>query len=148
MLSDREFFLSCDPHLAKFEALSPATPPEVPEATRAQARGDGKTDVFSVTDIVHAIPAGLWDTNVVSTYEFTNIAEGVFVRIKSPMSIVMDTVWEIKPDADGKLELVEDIAISCSRLLIGVVRSQCENGWAKIHAKMLGRLEEEVKARA
>ncbi len=147
MLSDREFFLSCNPHLAKFEALKLDTPPEEPECVQAKGRrGDKPTEAYSVTDIVHAMPAGLWDTNVVSTYEFTDVQDGVVVRIKSPLSIVMDTMWEIKTGEDGGLELVEGIVINCSRLLAGVVKNECESGWQKIHAKMLGRLEGEVKS--
>ncbi|KAK3329768.1 hypothetical protein B0H66DRAFT_586234 [Apodospora peruviana] len=141
MLNDHEFFLHCDPHLSKFEALTSEETPAVPDKIKEQARGE--TKCYRVTDIVHAIPAGLWDTNVVSTYEFTNITNGVFARIKSPLSIVMDTIWEIQAGEDGALELVEDVEINCSRLLLGVVKSQCEGGWEKIHAKMLGRLEEE-----
>ncbi|KAK0731786.1 hypothetical protein B0H67DRAFT_549485 [Lasiosphaeris hirsuta] len=148
MLSDHAFFLSCDPLLSKFEPLSPASPPVVPDAITAQARGPRLTTCFTVTDIVHTIPAGLWDTNVVSTYEFTDITHGVFARIRSPLSVVLDTLWEIKEGEAGGLELVEAATISCSRLLLGVVKSQCENGWQKIHAKMLTRLEDEVKAGA
>lgn len=143
MLSDYEFFLSCNPQMSKFELLDLDTPPEVPETVTSQARGDAKTASYSVTNVMHAIPAGIWDTNVVSTYEFTDITEGVFVRIKGPLSIVMDTLWEIKEREDGTLELEEDIVINCSRFLIGMVSSECENGWSKIHAKMLARLEGE-----
>ncbi|KAK0655686.1 hypothetical protein B0T16DRAFT_451328 [Cercophora newfieldiana] len=135
MLSDREFFLTCAPSLSRFSAVqNPTPPPDVPEAIRAQARDDLKTDTFSVTDIVHAMPAGLWDTNVVSTYEITDITDGVFVRIKSPMSISMDTMWEVKEseEGQGRLELVEHIEIRCSRLLMGLVKGECEMGWAKI----------------
>ncbi len=80
---------------------------------------------------------------MVSTYEFTDTEDGVFVRIRSPLSVVLDTIWTIKGE-DGDLEMVEDANISCSRLLVGVVKSQCENGWAKIHAKMIGRLKDEA----
>ncbi|KAK3341730.1 hypothetical protein B0T25DRAFT_574074 [Lasiosphaeria hispida] len=147
MLSDHAFFLSCDPLLSKFEPLTPPSPPAVPDTITAQARGTRPTTCFTVTDIVHTIPAGLWDTNVVSTYEFTDIADGVFARIRSPLSVVLDTLWEVKQGAAG-LELVEAATITCSKLLVGVVKSQCENGWHKIHAKMLARLEEELKAKA
>ncbi|KAK0632427.1 hypothetical protein B0T14DRAFT_32824 [Immersiella caudata] len=149
MLSDRKFVLECGPAIDKWEPTTPSSPPEVPEAYRAQARGPLKTECFTVTDIVHAMPAGLWDTNVVSTYEITNITDGLFVRIKSPMGIVMDTTWEVK-DRDGGagLELVEHIEIRCSRLLIGLVKGECEEGWSKIHAKMIARLKEEIEAKA
>lgn len=99
---------------------------------------------YRVTDIVHAIPGGVWDTNVVSTFEFTLIRDGLFVRIRSPLSIVMDTIWSIREVDEGGekgLELVQDVTIQCSRLLIGFVKGQCENGWEGIHAKMIGRLE-------
>jgi hypothetical protein len=148
MLSDRPFLLQCGPSLHKFEPIIPSTPPDVPETMRTQARGPLKTDCFTVTDIVHAMPAGLWDTNVVSTYEITDITNGIFVRIKSPMSIAMDTTWEVKGREGGGLELVEHIDIRCSRLLMGLVKGECEEGWGKIHAKMIARLEEEIAARA
>ncbi|KAK4105905.1 hypothetical protein N658DRAFT_417058 [Parathielavia hyrcaniae] len=182
MLSDHEFFLSCDPHLHKYDPMIPAADlasatdpaPSFPDEVRSQLRrrqkergGKGEkeekqkeeeeeeeammplTTCYRVTDVVHAVPAGIWDTNVVSTYEFTDIRDGVFVRIRSPLSIVMDTFWEVREvdgDGDGEgLELVEDMTISCSRLLMGLVRGQCENGWGKIHAKMIARLEAELK---
>lgn len=137
MLQDHEFFLHCDPHMAKFQPVETDTHAPIPE--RIEALGETKS--YQVTDVVHALPAGLWDSNVVSTYEFTNISNGVFVRIRSPMSVVMDTIWEIKGE-EGQLELVEDVDINCSMLLVSIVRSQCENGWQKIHEKMIGRLRE------
>lgn len=141
MLRDHEFFLHCDPHMSKFSRLEGQTPTALPEAMGGKAQGG--EECYTVTDVVHAMPAGLWDSNVVSTYEFTDIEGGVFVRIRSPLSIVLDTVWEIRGE-DGQLEMVEDASICCSRLLVGVVKSQCENGWEKIHSKMIARLTDEV----
>ena len=140
MLRDYDFFLQCDPHMSKFEVLKTDSPPPVPDTVEALS----ETKSYQVTDVVHTLPAGLWDSNVVSTYEFTDISKGVFVRIRSPLGVVMDTVWEIKENDKGRLELVEDIFINCSKLLVGVVKSQCEGGWQKIHEKMIGRLKEEA----
>lgn len=137
MLQDHEFFLQCDPHMSKFQLVETDTPPAIPEKVKPL----GETKSYQVTDVVHTLPAGLWDSNVVSTYEFTDISDGLFVRIRSPLSVVMDTVWEIKGEA-GQLELVEDVFINCSRLLVGVVKGQCESGWQKIHEKMIDRLRE------
>ncbi|GAB1310809.1 Activator of Hsp90 ATPase N-terminal domain-containing protein [Madurella fahalii] len=169
MLSDYEFFLSCDPHLDKFEPIAnPETelspPPTLPDSVKSQLRPPSPSQssppetasdsaptpvCYRVTDIVHAIPAGIWDTNVVSTYEFTGIRDGLFVRIRSPLSVVMDTFWEVREvggeEGDQGLELVEDLTIRCSRLLVGIVKGQCEDGWERIHAKMIARLEGEVK---
>lgn len=109
-----------------------------------QPRVVGETRSYKVTDVIHTLPAGLWDSNVVSTYEFAKLDTGLFVRIKSPLSMVMETVWEIKEGADGGLEIVENVEISCSRLLIGIAKGQCENAWQGIHGKMVKRLEERV----
>ncbi|AEO53861.1 hypothetical protein MYCTH_2295741 [Thermothelomyces thermophilus ATCC 42464] len=184
MLSDHEFFLSCDPHLDKYQLIPPSDhvslgpPRAIPDHVRSRLRprsqcppsegfdtAAGKDEAegtkeegeeepvpvcYRVTDIVHAVPAGIWDTRVVSTYEFTDTQDGLFVRIRSPLSIVMDTVWEVREAAAqageaAGLELVEDVTIQCSRLLVGIVKGQCENGWGKIHAKMIARLEGEIE---
>jgi hypothetical protein len=38
---------------------------------------------------------------------------------------------------------VEDIVITCSRLLIGTVKSTCDSGWQGIHLKMIAHLQNE-----
>jgi hypothetical protein len=136
MLHDHEHFIKCDPHMIKFEAVTPSEVPVLPEGITPLAGGGG-TKVFKVTDKVAALPAGLWDSDVVSTYEFTSIAEGVFVRIRSPLSVMMETVWTLKGEGERSLEMVEDVTISCSRLLVGVIKGSCESNWKSIHAKML-----------
>ena len=85
LLHDHDFFLRCDPHLVEFESITPGedqapTPPE-------SVQGTAETRCYKVQDLVHTLPAGLWDSNVISTYEMTDIEDGVFVRIKSPMSV-------------------------------------------------------------
>jgi hypothetical protein len=137
MLHDHPYFFACNPHTAKFEPLTPDKPPTVPDHVKPIR----DTECFQATDIVHALPAGLWDSNVVSTYEFTDLERGLFVRIRSPLSVVMETVWEIDGEDGGELELVETAVFTCSRLLAPVVRSQCEGGWRKIHGQMISRFE-------
>ncbi|KAK1768440.1 hypothetical protein QBC33DRAFT_534975 [Phialemonium atrogriseum] len=90
MLQDHEFFLHCDPHMAKFQPVETDTHAPIPE--RIEALGETKS-------------------------------------------------YQIKGE-EGQLELVEDVDINCSMLLVSIVRSQCENGWQKIHEKMIGRLRE------
>ncbi|KAB5551306.1 hypothetical protein GE09DRAFT_168713 [Coniochaeta sp. 2T2.1] len=138
MLHDHPYFFECNPHTAKFELLKPETKPDVPDPVKPLVVKE--TECYQATDIVHALPAGLWDSNVVSTYEFTDTGKGVFVRIRSPLNVVMETVWEVKEEGD-QLELVENVSFTCSRLLAPVVRSQCEGGWRKIHGKMISRFE-------
>ncbi|KAL8375986.1 hypothetical protein RB595_007204 [Gaeumannomyces hyphopodioides] len=154
MLHDHAFYLSCDPHLVKQSELGAddvrfrgAAPP--PERAASAAVAGRPARFYEVHDLVHNLPGGLWDSNVVSTNEMTDIDAGLFVRIRSPMAVVMDTFWEIRPvegEADA-WELVEEITISASRLIIGLVKSLCEGGWQKIHEKMMERLKAELAAK-
>lgn len=162
MLHDHAFFLSCDPHLTKFSELNAddprvakdakkqPQPPPLPERVPPMVAVAGRPRRFyEVHDLVHNLPGGLWDSNVVSTCEMTDVESGLFVRLHSPMGVVMDTCWEIAPvdGAEGEaFELVEEITISASRLLVGLVKSLCEGGWQKIHDKMMERLTTELEA--
>lgn len=142
LLQGYEFFIQCDPHMIKYEALEkqPDPPPKIPNDRAYTAVAAPKC--YQVTDKVHALPAGLWDSDVVSTYEFINIEKGVFVRIRSPLNVMMETAWEVRDASGGGLVLVEDIVIKCPRLLVGVVKSTCESGWPGIHEKMINKLKE------
>jgi hypothetical protein len=131
--------------------LGPQSPEPGPGQERQDQDGEEEEGVvpicYRITDIVMAIPAGLWEPTVVSDSEFTDIRDGVFVRLRSPLSVVMETFWEIR-DVEGEggaLELAEEITIKCSRLLVGLVRKECENGFGEIHGRCIARLEEELK---
>lgn len=145
LLQGHEFFIQCDPHMISFEATplpSAENPPTIPEERGVAAVAEPKC--YKVTDRVHALPAGLWDSDVESRYEFLNIEKGVFMRIRSPLSVVMESVWEVRQkEGTDSLELVEDIVIKCSRLLMGTVKSTCESGWEGIHGKMIAKLQED-----
>ncbi|ERS95756.1 uncharacterized protein SPSK_00173 [Sporothrix schenckii 1099-18] len=173
MLQDHRAFIQCGPHsvdcatvaddeaaqLAETALASHAKSEHpLPEDVRAVLESsprekDGRRfGVYRVTDVVQTLPAGLWDSKVVSTYEMTDMPSGVFVRIRSPMSIVMDTTWTVAETEGGgdasdsasetKLVLVEEIVIYCSRLLVGTVKGLCEGGWQQIHGNMMKRLAE------
>jgi hypothetical protein len=135
MMHDHERFLRSNPIMAKFQVKS-GPPPTVPDAVKPIK----ESVAYEVTDVVHTLPAGLWDSNVVSTYEFSDLEDGLFVRIRSPLSVVMDTTWTIQETEDGQFQLVEDVFINCSRLLVGVVKGQCEGGWKEIHENLLAGL--------
>ncbi|ROW12207.1 hypothetical protein VMCG_00349 [Cytospora schulzeri] len=140
MLHDHEFFMQCNPHMEEFDVIGQVSDAALPDGIEAQS----PTTSYKVIDKVATLPKGIWDSTVESTYEFTNTELGLFVRIKSPLNVVMDTVWEIR-ESDSGLELVEDSNIKCSRLLIGVVKSLNEGGWSHIHDKMLNRLRGETQ---
>ncbi|KAM0332392.1 hypothetical protein ACHAQA_002671 [Verticillium albo-atrum] len=135
MLHDHEHFVRCSPAMSKFELTTEPAAAPLPAGITPLA----DTKCYQVTDIVHALPAGLWDSDIVSTYEFTNLADGLFVRIRSPMGIVLETVWSITEEGDGH-QMREEVTIKCSRFLVGVIKGQCEGNWKVIHAKMIAGL--------
>nr|CEG05434.1 unnamed protein product [Fusarium clavum]CEG05935.1 unnamed protein product [Fusarium clavum] len=126
--------------MTKYEALpTPEPAPSIPDTL--ELKPVAQPDCYSVTDRVHTLPAGLWDSDVASTYEFIDLEKGVFVRTRGPVGLVLETVWEIEETADGGLKIIENVTISCSRLMLGMIKSSCEAGWKGVHGKMLERLE-------
>ncbi|KAF5023900.1 hypothetical protein F66182_4022 [Fusarium sp. NRRL 66182] len=139
MLHDHVFFIKCDPHMIKYEALPTPEPlPVIPDTLGLKPVVP--PECYSITDRVHALPAGLWDSDVVSTAEFFDLERGLFVRMRGPMGMTLETVWQIEEAKDGGLEIVEEISIACSRLMLGVIKGSCEAGWKGVHDKMLERL--------
>lgn len=149
LLQGHHFFIECDPHMITYSSIPlPSPTPSVPsDRTNATplSPSDGSLACYTVTDRVHALPAGLWDKDVESTYEFINTAQGVFVRIRSPLGVTMETVWAVREieGREGEWEMLEDVVIKCSRLLMGTVRGTCEAGWKGIHEKMMCKLKED-----
>ncbi|KAM3433463.1 hypothetical protein MY4824_005976 [Beauveria thailandica] len=141
-LQNHESYIKHNPHMAKYEAVAaPADPaPTIPAARGVGATGE--PDCYRVTDKVHTLPAGLWDSDIVSTYEMIDVHDGVFVRIRSPMNVMMESLWLVKETEQGRLELVEEQVITASRLLMSTVKSMSEAGWEEIHASMIKKAQE------
>ncbi|KAJ3561816.1 hypothetical protein NPX13_g8797 [Xylaria arbuscula] len=64
------------------------------------------------------------------------------------MGVVMETRWSIREnnEKEGILELVEDVFINCSRLVMGIVKGQVENNWRGIHKKLIDKLVKDAEA--
>ena len=144
LVQDHEHFIKCDPHMISYKTKTPETAPApLPEWVSAKWKlvdGAKPPVVYEVTDRISALPKGLWDSDVVSTSEFWDLEDGVFVRLHSPLSILMETVWSVRHGDGGDLELVEDVLISCSRLLVGIVKGQCDSNWKGIHGNVVKKL--------
>lgn len=150
ILQDHEFFLHCDPHYKEHKTLPQPSP--VPDAAAAKElyklpEGIEPQGAPAVTlyEVVDEVPNPVWSSNVVSKEEFVNIPDGLWVRIHSPMGIVMETTWTVREKADGELELVEDVIISCSKLLMTIVKGQVDGNWRGIHKKIIDRVMDESK---
>lgn len=108
-----------------------------------------------VTDNMHTLPKGLWDTTVTFEAEITNTEDGIIWVIKAPLGLVQRTTWRLlktetlaKEDVGvmegerGEWSLVEDVEISANRILVGTVRGKCEENWRGIHGRYIGHLKD------
>lgn len=148
-LQDHHAFIKCDPHLVSFKPLASPSVSPPPSSRACSPPTSEEPKAYEVVDRVRALPAGLWDSDVHSTSEIVNLERGIFVRMRSPLSIVMETVWEIREVEGGEVgarEMVEESVISCSRFLAGVVKGQCEANWKGIHARLLRIMKGEGEA--
>ncbi|KAI0102939.1 hypothetical protein GGR51DRAFT_276613 [Nemania sp. FL0031] len=166
LLHDHEFFLLCDPHHLSHKTLpQPAETEGDPASVDAARRHfklpegleplvstkthGGPGPVVKLYEVVDNLPNPVWSSHVVSREEFVDHDEGTWVRIRSPMGVVMETRWSIREKAGetkGALELVEDIVINCSRLVMGIVKGQVDNNWRGIHKQIIDKLVKDAEA--
>ena len=153
-MQNHDLLIKLDPELAHYETL----PPE---------ESAPNTKRYKVTDHMHTLPKGLWDTTVTFESQITNTENGVEWVIKAPLGLVQQTTWKlvrsedvgkgkekvVEDDESSKSEdksewsLVEDVEIKASRLLVGTVKGKCEENWRGIHGRFVGHLKEvEVQA--
>jgi hypothetical protein len=133
-------------------------------ALPADATAPG-TSAYAVIDILETLPSGLWSSRVESRYEFTDTDGGLRSVIKAPLGVGLDTRWRVLDQAEAgeliragageegkrvlaeegaeRLWLVEEVQITCSRLLAGTVKGQCEGNWNACHGRFLEKLAEE-----
>ncbi|KFH48031.1 hypothetical protein ACRE_010060 [Hapsidospora chrysogenum ATCC 11550] len=173
LLQSHGFVIRHNPHMVSYEPAPTTDPaPTLPAERPGLVATSAEPRCYSVVDKVHALPAGLWDSDVESTYEFIGIEDGVFVRIRSPLSVVMETAWTVREVGGGSQDgttgsegegggggeggeggetqyvLVEDAVIKCSRLLMSIVWGTAESGWKGIHESMIGQLVQEDSPRS
>ncbi|KAI8957784.1 hypothetical protein F5Y11DRAFT_338273 [Daldinia sp. FL1419] len=161
LLHDHAFFLKIEPHYVSHRPLPPTESSADAAAAKAayqlprdlEPLGDPAVKLYEVVDHV---PNPVWSSSVVSNEEFVDFKDGLWVRIRSPLAVVMETRWTIrerKGEGEGEgeggekagLELVEDVTISCSKLLLSIVKGQVDNNWREIHRKIAERLVDDAK---
>ncbi|KAK7941430.1 uncharacterized protein PG986_013817 [Apiospora aurea] len=110
-----------------------------------------QVQVYEVHDHV---PNPVWSSDVTSLEEFVDCAEGIWVRVRSPLGIVLETTWFIcekkrgkKDERDG-LELVQTLVCTCNRLLASLTKAQVEKGWQQVHEKLIQAMVEDRTAAA
>jgi hypothetical protein len=146
-LHNHDLLIRLDPELAHYETLP--SPPSAPNTKR-----------YKVTDNMHTLPKGLWDTTVTFEAEMTNTDEGIEWVIKAPLGLVQTTTWKVvttaslgseegvNGDQQGEWSLVEDVEIKANKLLVGTVKGKCEENWRGIHTKFAGHLQGDAQETA
>ncbi|KAH7402259.1 hypothetical protein DE146DRAFT_754849 [Phaeosphaeria sp. MPI-PUGE-AT-0046c] len=136
-LHNHDMLIRLDPEHAHYEALP--TDAAIPEAKR-----------YKITDHMHALPKGIWDSTVTFEAEMTDTEDGILWIIKAPLGLVQRTTWrclrtesladEDKQAVEGatsEWSLVEDVEIAANRLLVGTVKGKCEANWPGAHGKFM-----------
>ncbi|KAI1486964.1 hypothetical protein F5X96DRAFT_652437 [Biscogniauxia mediterranea] len=162
-LHDHEFFLRCDPHYTSHTALPPPDeqqvllPADLELVDGKEERGKEKGDRVKVRvyEVVDHVPNPVWSSDVVSREELADLKTGLWVRLKSVLGVVMETRWLVEGEekeggAEGEgeqgLRLVQVVTVSCSRVLMPLVRAQVEGGWKGIHEKIVRGMVEDAEA--
>ena len=151
---NHDALLRLDPDLQHYEETT----------TTATTGGTGddsaqppNTRIYRVTDVMHALPAHLWDTTVAFTAEITDRSDGVEWVVRAPLGLVQTSLWTVERAGEGeggeesagdgggaaeeRWVLVEDVTIRCSRFLVGTVKAKCEENWKGTHQRWLAQLE-------
>ncbi|UPX12711.1 uncharacterized protein EKO05_0003250 [Ascochyta rabiei] len=145
-LQNHDLLIRLDPDLSHYETLpSPASAPD--------------TKCYKVTDNMHTLPKGLWDTTVTFEADITNTDDGIEWIIRAPLGLLQRTTWRVLKregtgseeganvvDGVGEWSLVEDVEIKANRVLVGTVKGKCEENWRGVHRRFVGHLLEGVKA--
>ena len=124
ILHDHEFILRCDPQLKELREIPPTDLPSLPKHVRKKQVAEPRK--YSLLDSVPNVPSSL--CRVESTTDFTDLEAGVYVRLRSPLSVVMETEWKVKEGDTGGLEIFRESTISCSSFLMPVAKPMfCDN---------------------
>ncbi|KAH7027504.1 uncharacterized protein B0I36DRAFT_327228 [Microdochium trichocladiopsis] len=163
-LHDHDFMIKCDPHHVKHSRVEqPAKFPgaatdlaiaqkafDLPDLSHmgkylggSSAEADPYVNVYELTD---EMPNPVFSSTINSRLEYVNLEKGLWTRVNSPMGVVLETAWIVVDAADGSgaLELHQDIVISCSRMLVGIVKGNIEANRGGIHKLIRARIEKEM----
>jgi hypothetical protein len=146
-LQNHDLLIRLDPELAHYETLP--SPPSAPATKR-----------YKVTDNMHTLPKGLWDTTVTFEADITNTEDGIEWVIRAPLGLVQRTTWRVLKTESlereggahmgggqvGEWSLVEDVEIKANRILVGTVKGKCEENWRGVHARFVGHLHEDAQS--
>jgi hypothetical protein len=166
-LHNHDLLIRLDPELAHYETLPSEPSPSKTSSTapNAPATSTSATKHYRVTDNMHTLPKGLWDTTVTFDADITDTEDGIEWIIRAPLGLVQRTTWRVvlraslrederrsgdregildggKEGEEGEWSLVEDVEIKANRVIVGTVRGKCESNWRGVHGRFMGHVKE------
>lgn len=134
---NHDILIRLDPEFASYETL--------PASIDTSKPSNPATKHYKVTDHMHTLPAGLWDTTVSFHADITDLDNGVEWMITAPLGLTQRSLWTVTKneepqEGEGEWVLTEDVEIKCSRLLIGTVKGKSEESWRGVHERFLGHV--------
>ncbi len=138
ILHDHDFIIHCDKNLSKYEEDTDSEDVK-PTEVNASFKPTARTRCYKIHDVVKNIPGGIWDSKVDSSAEYTDLESGLFVFSKSPMGIHSDTSFVVQDSAAG-LKLICKAEVSCSKLLVLVVKAGYKENLEHLHSTIMKKL--------
>ncbi|KAK8029685.1 hypothetical protein PG993_010976 [Apiospora rasikravindrae] len=135
-LQDCDFFIKCDPHLVSYEAKpDPAWGSyDVPKDLKPLAQ---RVKAYTVKDKYENPIMG---SDIESSYEFIDIADGVFVRVRSPMGTNFESTFTVRAKGSGELEIVQECDCKCNKALSSIVKKDLDKNYTIIHENLAQQL--------
>ncbi|KAK8062836.1 hypothetical protein PG997_014933 [Apiospora hydei] len=135
-LQDKDFFITCDPHLVSYDANpDPAWGSyDVPKDLKPLAQ---RVQSYTVKDKYENPIMG---SDIVSTYEFIDTADGFFVRVRSPMGTTMESTFSVRDKGNGDLEVVQECDCKCNKALSSIVKKDVDKNYIIIHENLAQRI--------
>jgi len=145
-LHNHELLLRLDPEHDHYKTLP--SDPSSPATKR-----------YKVTDIMQALPKGIWGSTVTFEAEMTDTEDGVKWVNKAPLGFLQTSTWRLTRtdmlhEADaaganiilesdkGEWALVEEVLIKANKLILGIAVGKCESSWRATHGKFAKSLQE------
>lgn len=128
LLHNHDFILRMDPELSEYSEYTP------------EDGVKGETKYYKTTHNMKSIPRPFWSNTVTFTCEMTNSDSGMKWVVHAPLGLEQESNWSV--EEKGGLYLVEDIIIKCNKMLIGTVKSKCQESWdTNVKNAFMGKLE-------
>ncbi|TLS31510.1 hypothetical protein PpBr36_02725 [Pyricularia pennisetigena] len=87
------------------------------------------TEKVDVYEVKNKYENPIMGSDIKSTYEFIDTADGIFIRVHSPMGVVMESFFTVQEKADGSLELVHELQGRCNKALAGIAKKDSDKNY-------------------